>query len=116
MKTEPAGPAGLPGANGGKSSNEYWEVTFYPGMMESQIRVEGETLVESKSSLKKILEKYHIGKRNMSCNTYVFKSQRQLEIFAMDHSLAMQIITPILLSTHKTRHTFTGGGALNPFQ
>lgn len=30
---------------------------IYPGMMESQIRVEGETLVESKSTLTKNLRK-----------------------------------------------------------
>lgn len=57
MKTEPveynSRTSWPPWSQWGKSSNEYWEVTFYPGMMESQIRVEGEALVESKSSLKK---------------------------------------------------------------
>lgn len=76
-------------------------------MMASQIRVEGEALVEPKSSLKN-LRKVPCWKTKDVVQYYVFKSQRQLEIFAMEHSLAMEIIMPILLSTHRTHHTFPG--------
>lgn len=44
----------------------------------------------------------------MSYNIYVFKSQGQLEMFTMGHSFAMQIIMPILLSTHETHHSTPG--------